>query len=80
MTTFEPCYCEGPWADIAPENRPETVLEREHVLGSIVNDRARCDYADAHQPTRDPDGSDNCAECGAAVRQDRPGRGLEHVR
>jgi hypothetical protein len=46
MSTREVCFCDGPWSDIEPENRPETVLEREHTLGSIVNERARCVYAD----------------------------------
>jgi hypothetical protein len=41
----DPCYCDGPWSDIEPENRPETVLEREHVRGWIVNELARCKYA-----------------------------------
>lgn len=45
------CYCEGPWADIEPENRPETVLEREHTLGAIINATARCEYAaQPHKP------------------------------
>lgn len=28
-----PCFCAGPWRDIDPADRPDTVLAREHALG-----------------------------------------------
>lgn len=30
----EPCFCHGPWSHDAPEDRPETTLQREHSIGS----------------------------------------------
>jgi hypothetical protein len=34
-----PCFCEGPWRDIDPADRPESVLSREHVIGSAGCER-----------------------------------------
>jgi hypothetical protein len=37
----EPCFCEGPWRDEAPSDRPESVLAREHELESAGCERLR---------------------------------------
>jgi hypothetical protein len=74
----DPCFCDGPWSDIEPADRPETRIEREHVRGSIVNDKARCLYADLPpgatvEPWTDAD-TDELAEAmshAANVRRDR---------
>jgi hypothetical protein len=31
----DPCFCVGPWRDTEPADRPETVLGREHQIGSV---------------------------------------------
>lgn len=35
----EPCFCDGPWAGVEPELRPESPTAREHKLGE-----AGCKY------------------------------------
>jgi len=34
MTATNPCWCEGPWIDTEPADRPETRLGREHEQGA----------------------------------------------
>lgn len=43
------CFCEGPWANVEPMDRPETRLGFEHVEGSNG-----CVYSGHyHQPDRE---------------------------
>lgn len=39
---WDPCFCDGPWLDIQPGDRPESRLDQEHQRGCVVNDVARC--------------------------------------
>lgn len=34
----DPCWCAGPWRDVEPADRPDT-LEREHPVGSAGCER-----------------------------------------
>lgn len=32
-TATAPCFCEGPWLDVEPADRPASGLAREHATG-----------------------------------------------
>jgi hypothetical protein len=32
-SAVDPCFCEGPWYDLSPEERPDSILAREHETG-----------------------------------------------
>jgi hypothetical protein len=46
----DPCFCEGPWRDIEPGDRPETALGREHELGG-----RGCERNYGRSPRREPE-------------------------
>lgn len=52
--TTRPCFCEGPWANVEPMDRPETRLGFEHVEGSngcvySVHYHQAGDHREAHR-------------------------------